>query len=265
MYEERRSHSLHFNSELADEVPTAFASQTSIFRGGIMVASVDRASEVVDQALPEVYELLKTFATREDFVEKVAIAFGNNFDPETLEILRQQWASGDFEDFPEIEVRSAAELNGANGAFAANTNTIYLSRDYLERNGLNLPAVTNVLLEEYGHFVDAQANQMDAAGDEGAIFVDLVQNKRLAESRIAQLKNENDTATLEIDLQPVQVEQQTTLGQIFTDENSFATRVLGFAGDLIRVDLKQAFTPDERGSIVNFGFADLNFSGGTIP
>ncbi|OUC14551.1 MAG: hypothetical protein B0A82_11480 [Alkalinema sp. CACIAM 70d] len=163
-----------------------------------MVAAIDRAFEVVDQALPEVYALLKAFATREDFSDQVAVAFGNNFNPETLEALRQQWASGDFENFPEIEVRSTLELNGANGAFAAATNTIYLSRDYLERNGSNMPAVTNVLLEEYGHFVDAQVNEVDAAGDEGAIFTAIVSTNLLDKKKLEQFKMENDTGLLQL-------------------------------------------------------------------
>lgn len=175
-----------------------------------MVASIDRAVEVIDQALPEVYELLKTFATREDFLNLCQVAFGNNFDSETLEALRQQWASGDFKDFPEIEVRSPSELNGANGAFAATTNTIYLSRDYLERNGANLSVVTNVLLEEYGHFVDARINEIDAAGDEGAIFAEMVKGAGFDKGQFKGIKAEDDTTVLNIDSHFIKVEQQLT-------------------------------------------------------
>ncbi len=34
---------------------------------------------------------------------------------------------------------------------------------------------TRVLKEEIGHYVDAQINQVDSAGDEGAIFAELVE------------------------------------------------------------------------------------------
>jgi Ca2+-binding RTX toxin-like protein len=225
---------LNFNSELFDEVPTVFAWQTSIFRGGIMVASVDRAFEVVDQALPKVYDLLKAFATREDFLDQVAIAFGNNFDPETLEALRQQWANGDSEDFPKIEVRSAEELNGANGAFAAATNTIYLSRDYLERNESNLSAVRNILLEEYGHFVDAQINQVDTVGNEGEIFSAILLNQLLSEVKLQALFKERDFSTIELDAKKIQVEQSAADSTSAIDFRKYAIDTeayRNFAGD----------------------------------
>lgn len=218
----------------------------------------DLTFEVVNQGLQTVYELLQAFAQRDDFLEQIRLAFGSSFDAEKLGELRQQWAAGKFEVFPEIEVRTGAELKGANGAFAAATSTIYLSRDYLERNGANLPAVTNVLLEEYGHFVDARINEVDAAGDEGAIFAAVVKDETFNETQLQRLKAEDDVANLTIASKPLSVEQQngTVTGQLLAlaPEQTYqlATRILGFAGDLIRVDLKQALEPNLRGEIRNF-------------
>lgn len=104
-------------------------------------------------------------------------AFGNSVDTRKLEELRRQWQELDFSSLPEIEVRSATELKGANGAFAAATNQIYLSQEYSIGNVSNFEAIAAVLLEEIGHFVDASINNSDVAGDEGNILSLLVREK----------------------------------------------------------------------------------------
>ena len=64
-----------------------------------------------------------------------------------------------------------------------------------------------MLLEEYGHFVDAQINPVDSAGDEGAIFAELVQGDALSDSQLALLRAENDWVTVMIDGQLMAIEQ----------------------------------------------------------
>jgi len=71
---------------------------------------------------------LSSFATTPDFLAKMQEAFGNSFDVEKAVKLASAWAQGDFSEFPEIEIRSEAEINGALGAFAGTTGKIYLSR-----------------------------------------------------------------------------------------------------------------------------------------
>ena len=83
---------------------------------------------ILDNALLLAQESLGQWARGEDFLAGVKFAFGDNFNPAKLEVLRQQWASGQFEALPTIEIRPAAEINGAIGAFSADTNRIYLSQ-----------------------------------------------------------------------------------------------------------------------------------------
>jgi Ca2+-binding RTX toxin-like protein len=168
---------------------------------------IDPAMVLVNELLPEVYALLKGFAARDDFWEKMSVAFGDEFDQEKLESLRQQWASGNLEKEPSIEIRSAAELKGANGAFAAATNTIYLSRDFLEQNSSNLQSITDVVLEEYGHFIDSQINTSDADGDEGKIFSNLEKSINLDSPALQALKAEDDTAVVTVNGKVIQIEQ----------------------------------------------------------
>jgi Ca2+-binding RTX toxin-like protein len=211
--------------------------------------------QVLRESVDNTYSLLTRFASDPEMLDKIAIAFGNRFDSEKLETLRQQWASGNFESFPKIEIRSAAELNGANGAFAAATNTIYLSRDYLERNASNLSAVTNVLLEEYGHFVDARINEVDAAGDEGAIFKAMVRREILDADQIQQFRVEEDRAIITLDTQAIEVERQDNhfLISIGKDKYGHGADFGSFAGGSnvineklsdLREDVKNNFVSD---------------------
>jgi Ca2+-binding RTX toxin-like protein len=161
----------------------------------------------LDEATLSVQNYLSESVINGSLLATVSLSFGNLFDAEKLENLRRQWALANFEGLPAIDIRPAADINGANGAFAAITNTIYLSQEYITRNTSNPQAITNVLLEEIGHFVDAQINAIDSPGDEGAIFSALVRGKTLDEGRLQQLKEKDDTATITLDGQVIQIEQ----------------------------------------------------------
>ena len=152
---------------------------------------------------------LSSLATSPDFLAKMQVAFGNSFDVEKAVKLASAWAQGDFSEFPEIEIRSEAEINGALGAFAAATGKIYLSREFLAKNAGNVTAVAGVLLEEFGHFVDSQINRVDAIGDEGEIFSDLVQGKALSQGELAGLKGEDDSAVVVLDGELRAIEQRS--------------------------------------------------------
>ncbi len=167
----------------------------------------ESAETALDDATLVTQSFLKAIASSEDFVTKVAIAFGDSFDAAKAEGLRQEWLAGDFDSLPAIEIRSAAEINGANGAFSADTNTIYLSREYIEQNGSDVGAIANVLLEEIGHSVDSRINVTDALGDEGAIFSALAQGVQLDAPTLQTLKAEDDKATITLDGQAIQIEQ----------------------------------------------------------
>ena len=71
----------------------------------------------------------------------------------------------------------------------------------------NQPSLVAVILEEFGHFVDAQVNTSDSAGDEGDIFARLVQGESISEPELAVLKAEDDTATIILDGELTQIEQ----------------------------------------------------------
>ncbi len=164
------------------------------------------------QAMSEVYGDLSKFAAQPDFAAKLNVAFGENWDAAAAKTLAEAWFKGDFSDIPPVKVVSSAEIGGANGAFAAATDTIYLSKEFLARNGANPAAVADVLLEEIGHSVDARLNVTDSPGDEGAIFSRVVQGKELTQGELQALKSEDDTATVLLDGHQYLIEKQLNPG-----------------------------------------------------
>ena len=151
--------------------------------------------QVINSAVVESLQSLRGFAANPEFEAKMDLAFGKNWDKEA----NISW--------PAIRVISSAEIDGANGAFAEATQTIYLSQEFLAQNLENIGEVRNVWLEEFGHSIDSQINIVDAQGDEGKIFSAVVQGKDLDEVDIEVLKGENDRAFVEIDGETLEIEK----------------------------------------------------------
>jgi Ca2+-binding RTX toxin-like protein len=160
--------------------------------------------------LPVVDDVLFDFAQSDGFWANLAIAFGASYDVVKATELRQQWQSRNFSQIPPIEVLSDEVLGTANGAYSSSTNKIYLSASFL--NTASSAAIVNVILEEIGHYVDAQINQTDSAGDEGAIFAELVQGNSLDVATLDALRAENDQTTIIVNGESIQVEQANLTG-----------------------------------------------------
>ncbi|MEB3827610.1 Calx-beta domain-containing protein [Phormidium sp. CCY1219] len=203
------------------------------------------ADPALQPALQVVRERLQTFAGDPNFTGWMQLAFGEGIE---IADLQDVWAGGSLGALPEIEVRPAAEINGARGAFATATNTIYLAQELLSES---VEQVARVFLEEYGHYVDSLLTPGDAPGDEGAIFAEVVRGNELGSSDVAQLKAEDDTATVLLDGKEVAIEQVETIDQ-----------VLGFtASDIVPLFDAKEYRPD-------FAIADFNESGnfvGKVP
>ncbi|REJ51738.1 MAG: hemolysin, partial [Microcystis aeruginosa TA09] len=173
--------------------------------------------------LPAVDDVLFYFAQSDGFWANLAIAFGSSYDVVKATELRQQWQSRNFGQLPPIEVLSDEVLGTANGAYSSSTNKIYLSASFL--NTASSAAIVNVILEEIGHYVDAQVNQVDSAGDEGAIFADLVQGNSLDVATLEALRAENDQTTIIVNGESIQVEQADFTGTNGNDN------ITGTSGD----------------------------------
>lgn len=162
---------------------------------------------LLELALRNAQEQLQALANGEIFLDAFVQSFGNHFNLETVSNLRQQWAEGEFADLPSIEVRSASELDGANGSFSPDTGQIYISSKFLRENESNPRAVITVLMEEIGHYVDSRINMVDSPGDEGAIFSALVQQGKLSKDDLSRLKAENDHGIIHLNEKAISVEK----------------------------------------------------------
>ena len=165
---------------------------------------------LLNSALTLTYNQLSTFSGLNNFWQVFDTAFGTQYNRSGAEILRLQWLSGDFSQVPQIEILDSSILGGANGAYASSNNKIYLSANFLAT--ATAEAISAVLLEEIGHFVDAHINLSDSAGDEGAIFAELVQGYSLDTQTLQALKAEDDHGTITVNGQVIQVEQQNFTG-----------------------------------------------------
>lgn len=167
--------------------------------------SVDALTGLV---MPNVYEALKKFAADPDLTAKMNIAFGESWDTEKTKGLVEDWEQDNFSHIPQFKLVSSVEIDGANGAFANETDTIYLSTEFLAQNTTNPEAIKDMLLEEIGHFIDSEVNQFDSPGDEGAIFAAVVQGKNLTPEKLQELKGEDDRSSVAIDGHQYLIEKQ---------------------------------------------------------
>lgn len=161
----------------------------------------------LETALQSAQAKLQQFALSSD-VDTLNFVFGTDWNRTVMKTLLTEWQQGNFSNLPQIDLLTGDQLNGANGAYSAETNTIYLSTDLL-LNPSNAAEVTNVLLEEIGHAIDSKINATDTPGDEGDLFQRTIQASAIAPEEVRMLKAEDDTAILSLKNRTFLVEQST--------------------------------------------------------
>ncbi len=182
---------------------------------------------VLEEVIAQAQSLLQQAALKPSFDSHLTQAFGPLFAPEVAAQVKQQLASGRYR-WPKLEVRSRQELQGALGAYGAETQTVYLSADFLQANTTTPEHITAVLLEEFGHHLDTQLNPIaDSPGDEGEIFSALIRGETLSPATLTDLRSQNDQTTLRLDGIETAVELATTSStgsnQAFTNQQPFGT------------------------------------------
>ncbi len=133
-------------------------------------------------------------------------AFGL-YNQESANQILTAWAQNNFTNTPHIELVFGQNFNGA---YAKDNNTIY-SGEFLGANKDNIEAVTGVLVEEVGHYLDSQINVQDAAGDEGDIFSRLVRGQSISAGELVLLKSEDDHGVFVVDGVSVGIQKNVTI------------------------------------------------------
>jgi trimeric autotransporter adhesin len=174
--------------------------------------------DLLHQGLAQATAILKQIAGQANFVDRLRIAFGDNFDAQIALGIASQFQAGDFRLLPDILVLTGGELGGANGAYAADLDEIFVSSDFLANHSGDVNAVAELLLEEIGHKLDRLLNgTVDSPGDEGAIFRLLATGYPLTDSTLAGLRTQDDHAVISVGGQSISIETQNYLGTAGND------------------------------------------------
>ena len=227
---------------------------------------------ILEEALQNTSQYLSRFIFDAKYTQKLETAFGNDFNRSVANQLFDDFAKGKFKAVPTIEIVSRNDINGANGAFSITTGKIYLAGDFISQNAQNVNAVAAVLLEEIGHFVDSRINTKDTAGDEGDIFARLVQGDSLSQQELAVLQAEDDSATVTLDGQVVEIEMaalstnNTRSGDPFNDvgETLYAAgywTVLGAYDENRNLIFRNYFVSDYKQNVYGYGGNDRLIGG----
>ena len=190
-----------------------------------LITSVQAASNLVREQLAEV-------ALSPEYDEITGLAFGENYNQEVADSLRQSFAQGDLSQLPNIQIISSDILGNANGAYAEEIDTIFLSDQFVQSH--NTQEIAGVLTEEIGHYIDDRINTVDAAGDEGDIFSRLVQGESLSGADLALLKEEDDSGFINLNDRVIAVEFQIFNGNDLANSitgTSYNDVMYGYGGN----------------------------------
>ena len=132
--------------------------------------------------------------------------FGDKANTVELQTVRSQWSVGDFRNLPSVQILSAANTNGAVGAYV--NQTIYLSDALFQPNAAPSSSVfgaAGVLVEETFHFLDSLVGS-DTVGDEGEYAKNLIFAVPLSDSELNRIKSEDDRGSISVDGQQILAE-----------------------------------------------------------
>jgi hypothetical protein len=184
----------------------------------------------LQQGLQTVAIDLSRFAAKDDFRSLFADVFGDNPGRAAVHGIQNQLLRGDLSRLARVEVIDGAQLGAANAAYASASNTIYLSDRFLARASLG--ELRAVLLEEFGHAIDARVNLSDRPGDEGELFSLLVRGLTPTPGERQRILADDDRRTLTINGAPVAVEQAAPVvyQTITVSSRSLASEVYQISG-----------------------------------
>ncbi|BAI90111.1 Calx-beta domain-containing protein [Arthrospira platensis NCB002] len=154
------------------------------FMGDVSVKPLTAAVEI-EAALTQVNQQLTEFVASANFEADLQTAFGEYTDVKLGATIIEALAESS--QLPDMIVVSSDLMNGVNGGFDSLTGTVYLSDAII-----NSEKLVDVITEEFGHYIDSQLNEIDSPGDEGELFMRLVNGEVLSEVDLTYLRNKDD-------------------------------------------------------------------------
>ena len=216
--------------------------------------------DTVIQAINATKDILSGLSSNSQKDYIMGTAFGV-YNQDSANQILTAWAQNNFTGTPHIELVFGQKFNGA---YAKDSNTIYLSQEFVAANKDNVGAVTGVLVEEVGHSLDSQINVQDAAGDEGDIFSRLVRGQSISPGELVSLQVEDDHDFLVVDGLSVGIEKNDSLS---TDvDGDGKADIVGFGNNAVYVSLSngngtfKTATAATPGFTKNYGWNTFNDS-----
>jgi len=140
-------------------------------------------------------------ADPEAFHSLLQDVYGDSYDVQAGEKIRQHSLAGNFSWIPDIKFVDAAVLGGGQGAYDSANDTILILADLkgTAQGGA-------VFTEEVGHALDNRLNTSDTAGDEGELFKMLISGEKLTTEQRQAILLDNDHGSIVVDGKEVAVE-----------------------------------------------------------
>ncbi|MFN5515565.1 MAG: hypothetical protein ACK5CA_12700 [Cyanobacteriota bacterium] len=154
-------------------------------------------TDLLCPVIADAVQTLLDFASGPLFAEKFALAFET--PAPSLAAFRSALAQ-----LPDVEVLADEILEGALGAFSAQTGKIYLSESAVNGDSRRLQAI---LFEEIGHYLDSVFNPQDATGDEGELFSAVVRGVSFSAAELSRIKAEDDYGIMSLGGQFITIER----------------------------------------------------------
>lgn len=167
----------------------------------VQLGGVSRSAPIDVSPIQFKQQFVELAVSQKEFHQLMQTAYGDGVNAEQVEALRERVLQQDFSWLPEVHYVTSDTLQGADGAYSASSNSIYLNEDSRDTALGYL-----VYAEEVGHSIDQLLNSNDASGDEGAVFALALMGAPISVNELALLRSENDTGSIDIDGVPVDVE-----------------------------------------------------------
>ena len=201
----------------------------------------------------DAFDRILAFAKTDAFERAVATSFGADVSAASVRAVLASFENG---GAPKIQFVDGSVLGGAKAAYAAATDTIFVSRDFALAAGR--AETVRAVIEELGHAIDARVHSTDAQGDEGEIFAALVAGQELTQSELNAMKLDNDHGVIVVDGKPVDVEFATygpiTVDGVLTDWTA-ADRLDTSGGGVTNYAFYGKYVPGASGAPGTFLFA----------
>ena len=142
----------------------------------------------ISSALASVHKELSNFSMSSSAFDDIYRVY-NNADPNKVHARIKDWSYGIFADIAEIIILDDGEING--------TQSVSLQILWQDSEKATLTGLKKVLLEEYGHQLDAEFNPgNDTPGDEGEFFSLIILGSEITEPELMRLRIENDASSV---------------------------------------------------------------------